>query len=69
MTESEDARLVKTLIEYDATGRMEKLIDGNGNETLTEYGTALNALEGLVAARQYPTYREEYSKRRRTRIF
>jgi len=26
MTESEDARLVKTRMEYDATGRMEKVI-------------------------------------------
>jgi RHS repeat-associated protein len=60
MLESEDARQVKTSMEYDARARLVKLIDGNSNETETIYGDASNALEGLVAARKFPTYQENY---------
>jgi RHS repeat-associated protein len=49
-----------TTMQYDARGRLWKVIDGANNVTETVYGTAENALNGLVAAMQYPTYREEY---------
>ena len=37
-----------------------KITVGNNNVTETVYGTDLDALEGLVATRIYPTYKEEY---------
>ncbi|MBI2398286.1 MAG: hypothetical protein HYV17_10860 [Xanthomonadales bacterium] len=49
-----------TTMQYDVRGRLWKVIDGANNVTETVYGTAENALNGLVAAMQYPTYREEY---------
>jgi YD repeat-containing protein len=68
MYESEDARGVITRMEYDATSRLIKTIDGANNEIETLYGDASNALEGLVAERKYPTYRERYKYDERNRI-
>ena len=65
--ESEDARQVLTKLEYDGTSRMIKMIDGNQNATETVYGDAINALEGLVAKRIYPTYTETYKYDQRDR--
>jgi len=44
MTESEDARLVKIRMGYDATGGMEKLTDGNDHETPPNTGFAESSL-------------------------
>ncbi|MBL0042694.1 MAG: RHS repeat protein [Xanthomonadales bacterium] len=60
ITERTDPSGQKTTMQYDARGRLWKVIDGANNVTETVYGTAENALTGLVAAMQYPTYREEY---------
>ena len=67
MFESEDARQVLTKLEYDGTSRMIKMIDGNQNATETVYGDAVNALEGFVAKRIYPTYSEAYKYDQRDR--
>ncbi len=59
-----------TTMSYDARGRLWKVTDGANNVTETIYGNAENALNGLVAAMQFPTYREEYKydpRGRRTR--
>jgi YD repeat-containing protein len=60
LTETRDARTVPTIMEYDSTSRMIKVIDGANNIIETVYGDSTNALEGLVAERRYPTYRERY---------
>ena len=49
-----------TTMQYDVRGRLWKVTDGASNVTETIYGSAENALNGLVAAMQYPSYREEY---------
>ncbi|XAH21231.1 RHS repeat-associated core domain-containing protein [Xylophilus sp. GW821-FHT01B05] len=54
--------------EYDAEGRPLKRIDPAGNATQYEYGTVDNGLQGLLAARIYPTYREEYRYDQRQRM-
>lgn len=60
VTSQSDQSGQTTTFEYDARGRRWKVIDGAGNVTETIYGTHAQALDGLVAAMQYPTYREEY---------
>jgi RHS repeat-associated protein len=45
---------------YDSDGRFTLITDTAGNVTETVYGTAGSGLEGLVVARQYATYKEEY---------
>jgi RHS repeat-associated protein len=47
---------------------MSTVTDGSGDVIETVYGDVSNALEGLVAARNYPTYREEYGYDDRNRM-
>jgi YD repeat-containing protein len=71
LVESKDARAVKTTMGYDGRGRMTTVTDGNQNVIETVYGDASNALEGLVASKIYPTYREDYlydERDRQTRV-
>ena len=53
---------------YDADGRLTSMADGNGNVTGYEYGPAGSAQPGLLAAINYPTYREEFQYDARDRI-
>ncbi|WP_369793375.1 hypothetical protein [Xylophilus sp. Leaf220] len=53
---------------YDAEGRTARQTDPAGNVTQNVYGTAADGLLGLLAARVYPTYREEYRYDQRRRL-
>ena len=79
MTYDDDGRLIRqqdasgqfTTYGYDTRGRMTTLTDAAGNITRTIYGTQADGLEGLIAAMQYPSHREEYkydTRDRRTQI-
>ena len=68
LKQTEDARQVLTTMDYDNQGRMTHMTDGSGDVIETVYGDLSNALEGLVAARIYPTYREEYGYDERDRL-
>jgi RHS repeat-associated protein len=79
MTYDDDGRVIRqedpsgqfTTYGYDTRGRMTTVTDAAGNITHTVYGTTSNGLEGLIAAMEYPSHREEYkydSRDRRTQI-
>ncbi len=53
---------------YDAEGRAARQTDPAGNVTQNVYGTAADGLLGLLAARVYPTYREDYRYDQRRRL-
>jgi RHS repeat-associated protein len=67
MNLSKDQRQVESIVEYDSRSREIKRTDGNHNELETIYGDSSNALEGLVAERRFPTYRETYKYDNRDR--
>jgi RHS repeat-associated protein len=55
-------------MEYNLDGQIEKVIDGNGNEIITDYGYLnLKKFKGLVNSITYPTYQESYSYDTRNR--
>ena len=59
-TEDLDADNVKLATAYDGDGRLQSTTDGAGTVTTYLYGSASDGQGGLLAALQYPTYREDY---------
>ena len=67
----EDASGQFSTFGYDTRGRLITVTDAAGNITRTIYGTTSNGLDGLIAAMEYPSHREEYkydSRDRRTQV-
>lgn len=54
-------------LSYDGQERLTQSQDGAGNKTQYEYGGKDSPLAGLLAATQYPTYRETYQYDQRGR--
>ena len=78
-TYDDDGRLLRREISsgqfstfgYDTRGRLITVTDAAGNITRTIYGTTSNGLDGLIAAMEYPSHREEYkydNRDRRTQV-
>jgi len=71
VTRQEDASGQFSAYDYDTRGRLITVTDAVGNITRTIYGTPSDGLDGLIAAMQYPSHREEYkydTRDRRTQI-